>query len=114
MQDPAEDLLQEVIGEGKEVICTDTVSPGKRHGDPPLHTLALHHDDLRIKGRGQGVFEDLRQSVGKDLQSIARIESQSGQMCPLCHIEMGIEWAGSMPLYLMSKFALKMRINFPV
>ncbi len=46
------DPVNEVVGERKLDIGTNPMVPGQLHGNPPLHALALDHDDFAPEGRG--------------------------------------------------------------
>ncbi len=77
-QDGAEELLDEVVGEGETDVGADPEASGHLQGEPPLHAAALDQDDLRDRGRGQRLSQDLRKLPGEGLEAVAGEEFQTG------------------------------------
>ncbi len=42
--------MQEGVGKGKLDISADTLMSGQFHGEPALHSSALHEDDFLVQG----------------------------------------------------------------
>ena len=73
-------LRKECIGEGKNAVGADAQLPGQVQRQPPRHAPALHHDHLRLKGRGRRYARDFGKRASQYVQLVAgmQIERHGG------------------------------------